>query len=198
MNDLTTITAMTGRTMSSREIAELTGKEHKHVMRDVRELVEQGAIDGSKIGPISYKDAYGREKPEYLLDFDATMTLVTGYNANLRAAVIRRWRELETGEAKPAIPKDLPSALRAYAEEVEKNQALRLENEAMRPKAAFADAITASEGSILVRELAKILKRNGLNIGGNRLFEVLRDTGYLIKQKSGDRDMPTQKAMERK
>lgn len=85
------------RTMSSREIAELTGKEHKHVMRDIENLVEQGAIDRSKFGPISYKDSYGREQPAYELDFDATMTLVTGYNAVLRAKVIRRWRELEEG-----------------------------------------------------------------------------------------------------
>ena len=85
------------RTMSSREIAELTGKEHKHVMRDIENLVEQGAIDRSKFGPISYKDSYGRDQPAYELDFDATMTLVTGYNAVLRAKVIRRWRELEEG-----------------------------------------------------------------------------------------------------
>lgn len=98
-----------GQRMSSREIAELTEKEHKHVMRDVRELVEQGAIDRSKIGPISYKDAYGREQPEYLLDFDATMTLLTGYNAVLRARVIKRWRELEQKEALPIEQAKTPS-----------------------------------------------------------------------------------------
>ena len=91
------------KTMSSREIAELTGKEHKHVMRDIENLVEQGAIDRSKFGPISYKDSYGRDQPAYELDFDATMTLVTGYNAVLRAKVIKRWRELEEGTAQPAI-----------------------------------------------------------------------------------------------
>lgn len=196
MNEIAS-TVCTDRTMSSREIAELTGKEHKNVLRDIRDLIEQGAIDRLKIEPISYHDSYGREQTAYELDFDATMTLVTGYNAVLRAKVVKRWRELEEGGAKPAIPKDLPSALRAYAEEVEKNQALQLENESLKPKAAFADAVTASEGCILVRELAKLLKQGGLDIGGNFLFEVLRDTGYLIKQKSMDRDMPTQKAMEK-
>lgn len=83
------------RTMSSREIAELTGKLHAHIMRDIRGLVEQGAIDRSKLGSISFHDSYGREQTAYKLDFDATMTLVTGYNAVLRAKVIKRWRELE-------------------------------------------------------------------------------------------------------
>lgn len=85
------------RTMSSREIAALTGKLHAHIMRDIRGLVEQGAIDRSKLGSISFQDSYGREQTAYKLDFDATMTLVTGYNAVLRAKVIKRWRELEEG-----------------------------------------------------------------------------------------------------
>lgn len=89
------------KTMSSREIAELTGKMHKNVIQDIRTLIEQGAIDRLNFQPISYKDSYGREQPEYLLDFDATMTLVTGYNAVLRAKVIKRWRELEEGTAQP-------------------------------------------------------------------------------------------------
>ena len=103
MNDLTTITTMTGRTMASREIAELTGKRHDNILRDIKTLIEQGAITALNFEASTYTDASGKSNPEYLLDFDATMTLVTGYNANLRAAVIRRWRELETGEALPAV-----------------------------------------------------------------------------------------------
>ena len=85
------------RTMSSREIAELTGKRHDNVLRDIKILIEQGAIDRLSFEAISYKDSYGREQTAYELNFDATMTLVTGYNAVLRAKVIRRWRELEEG-----------------------------------------------------------------------------------------------------
>ena len=83
------------KTMSSREIAELTGKNHKDVLRDIRTLENQGAINGRNFAPVEYTDAKGEKRPEYLLDFDATMTLVTGYNAVLRAKVIKRWRELE-------------------------------------------------------------------------------------------------------
>jgi len=71
------------------------------------------------------------------------------------------------------------------------------EIERMKPKELFADAVSASKTSILVGDLAKLLKQNGYNIGQNRLFEKLRDEGYLIKGKHrSDRNMPTQKSME--
>lgn len=66
----------------------------------------------------------------------------------------------------------------------------------MQPKAIFADAVSASHTSILVGELAKILKQNGVNIGQNRLFSELRERGYLIKRKGSDWNMPTQKSMD--
>lgn len=68
--------------------------------------------------------------------------------------------------------------------------------ERMRPKEIFADAVTASHNSILVGELAKVLRQNGVEIGQNRLFEWLRENGYLIKRKGSDWNMPTQMAME--
>ncbi|WP_051305604.1 Rha family transcriptional regulator [Desulfogranum mediterraneum] len=86
--------------MSSRQIAERTGKEHKHVMRDIRTLVDQEAIHESSFGLMSYPVEIGngavRQSQMYQLDFHATMTLITGYRADLRAAVIARWIELET------------------------------------------------------------------------------------------------------
>ncbi len=68
--------------------------------------------------------------------------------------------------------------------------------EEMRPKEIFADAVSVSDGTILIGELAKILKGNGIDIGQNRLFERLRQDGYLIKRKGNDYNAPTQKAME--
>lgn len=66
----------------------------------------------------------------------------------------------------------------------------------MKPKALLADAVATSKTSILVGDLAKILKQNGINIGANRLFAELRDKGYLIKRKGSDWNMPTQKSMD--
>ena len=66
----------------------------------------------------------------------------------------------------------------------------------MKPKALFADAVSASQTSILVGELAKLLKQNGIDTGANRLFTWLRENGYLIRRKGTDYNMPTQKSME--
>lgn len=198
------------KTMSSREIAELTGKEHKNVLRDIRDLIEQGAIGRLNFEPSSYTNSQNKEQPEYLLDFDATMTLVTGYNAVLRAKVIRRWRELETEkyEMTPAIPKDLPTALRAYANEIEKNQKLIAENTELREKnltqgltiahnrdnIQFALNVRQSSDTCLIGTLAKYLKRNGCDVGQNRLFQWMRDNGYLCSTKGERWNLPTQMA----
>lgn len=84
----------------------------------------------------------------------------------------------------------------ALKEEKERNKTLTTENRRMKPKEIFADAVTGSGHSILVGELAKILKQNGIDIGEKRLFEWMRNNGYLIKRKGTDYNMPTQKSME--
>lgn len=68
--------------------------------------------------------------------------------------------------------------------------------EEMKPKVVFADAVATSHTSILVGELAKILKQNGIDMGQKRLFAWLRENGFLIKRQGTDYNMPTQKAME--
>lgn len=70
--------------------------------------------------------------------------------------------------------------------------------EAFKPKAIFADAVAASNNTILIGDLAKLLKQNGHETGQKRLFEYLRDNGYLIKRKGSDYNSPTQRAMEMK
>ena len=187
-----------GKKMSSREIAELMGKEHRHVLRDIKTLIDHGAITETNFGRSEYKDASGKSNPMYLLDFDATMTLITGYDANRRAMVIKRWRELETGAAIPAfqIPQTLPEALRLAADLAEENGQLQKQIEADKPKTIFADAVSVSHTTILIGELAKLLRQNGIDIGQNRLFSWLRENGYLIKRQGSDWNMPTQQAMD--
>lgn len=68
--------------------------------------------------------------------------------------------------------------------------------ETMKPKALFADAVEASESSVLVGELAKILQQNGVKIGQNRLFKWLRENGYLIRKKGESLNLPTQRSMD--
>lgn len=105
----------------------------------------------------------------------------------------RKFRRWVTAEVLPAIrrtggydiPKDYPSALRALAESMERRLQLEAENEANRPKVLFADAVSAAKTSILVGELAKLLKQNGVDMGQNRLFSLLRDKGYLLRVSAG-------------
>ena len=87
-------------------------------------------------------------------------------------------------------------AFTALKEERAKNKTLQKENDRMRPKEVFADAVATSHTSILIGDLAKLLKQNGVDIGQKRLFIWMRDNGYLIKRKGSDWNMPTQKSME--
>lgn len=81
-------------------------------------------------------------------------------------------------------------------EEREKRKALEIEKEQNRPKVIFAEAVETSKSSILIGDLAKLIKQNGVDMGQKRLFTWLRENGYLIKRQGSDYNMPTQKAME--
>lgn len=102
----------------------------------------------------------------------------------------------ETAEKLLNDPDFMIRTFTALKEEREKNAVLRSKIEQDKPKVLFADAVSASKTSILVGDLAKLIKQNGYDIGANRLFVWLRENGYLIKRKGTDYNMPTQKAME--
>lgn len=102
----------------------------------------------------------------------------------------------KTGSYSMNIPQTLPEALRAYADEVEQHNRTKALVEAQRPKVLFADAVSTSNTDILVGDLAKLLSQNGYAVGQNRLFEQLRNEGFLISRKGNSYNMPTQKAME--
>lgn len=86
----------------------------------------------------------------------------------------------------------LASLLQQAADQL---RAKDIQIEKMKPKALFADSVATSKTTILVGELAKILRGNGIDVGANRLFEWLREHGYLIQRKGSDWNMPTQRAM---
>lgn len=94
------------------------------------------------------------------------------------------------------IPRTLPDALKAYASEIEQHNKTKALLEAQRPKVIFADAVSTSDTDILVGDLAKLLNQNGYTVGQNRLFEQLRNDGFLISRKGNSYNMPTQRAME--
>lgn len=85
---------------------------------------------------------------------------------------------------------------RALEFQQKKIEVLQLENESLKPKALFADAVDASKTSILIGDLAKLIKQNGIDIGQNRIFQWLRDNGYLIARKGESYNMPTQRSLD--
>lgn len=93
------------RTMSSVEIADLTGKLHKNVLADIRAMLADLELSSADFSA-QYKDSTGRSLPCFQLDREMTDTLLTGYSAKMRLAVVRRWRELEA-QAAPVAPADL-------------------------------------------------------------------------------------------
>lgn len=119
--------------MSSREIAELTGKRHDAVIRDIRNMLEQLGDSTDLWNVVETKDARGYTDRFYLPK-DLTITLVSGYNVQMRYAITKRWMELEAQQA-PRIPQTFAEALRLAAEMEEQKEALRLQNEAMKPAA---------------------------------------------------------------
>lgn len=95
-------------------------------------------------------------------------------------------------------PDYIITVLTEYKKEKEQNLLLQQQVEVDKPKVLFADSVAGSDNSILVGELAKILKQNGVDIGQNRLFKRLRNNGYLIKKSGESYNLPTQKSMDLK
>lgn len=191
MNSLTSI----NRTMSSREIAEITGKLHKNVLVDCDNLNDNYRRMGlAEISADVYKDSYNREQKCYLLTRMQTFDLMTGYSVELRIRVNRRWEELEQ-ESKHRLPQSFSEALMLAAQQAQELEQKELQLQAQAPKVRFAEAVETSTRSCLVAELAKIITQNGYEIGQNRLFKWMRSRGYLGKQ--GEYyNLPTQRAME--
>lgn len=104
--------------------------------------------------------------------------------------------EKDWNSPEKVMARALNIAHKQLAELKGENVKLLAENAANKPKVIFADAVSASERSILVGELAKLLRQNGVEIGQNRLFDWMRQNGFLIRRQGTDYNMPTQKAME--
>lgn len=102
----------------------------------------------------------------------------------------------ETLEKVLLSPDTLMQLAQNLKDEQEKRKALEAQIESQKPAALFTGAVETSKTSILIGELAKMLKQNGINIGQNRLFAWMREKGYLIKRKGTDYNMPTQRSMD--
>lgn len=180
--------------VSSLEVAKNFGKNHRDVMRDIRNLKE-GA---QNCADLFYESTYVHEQnkqqyPMYLMNRDGFTLLAMGFTGKdaleWKLKYIQAFNEME---AKLNNPEFIVKRSMEYLEK--RCNALLLENNELKPKARFADAVATAENSCLIGELAKILKANGIDIGQRRLFDWLRENGYLMK--SGESyNLPTQKSM---
>lgn len=148
------------------------------------------------------KDDFLPENMVYRLGFKANNDVAKKFQAVLADEVLPAIRRHGAYMTEEALEKAItePDFLIRLATQLKEERAKRLEAEkqveAAKPKVLFADAVSASHTSILVGELAKILRGNGIEIGQRRLFAWLREHGYLIKRQGTDYNMPTQMAME--
>lgn len=190
--------------MTSREIAEVTCKEHKNVLAAIRLMEESWIkVTGLKFKLSEYTDSTGRKLPMYKLNKTECLYIATKFNDEARAKLVIRWEELERANRMGNfnVPKSFREALLLAAEqqEVIENQQKQIEEknakiEADKPKVLFSEAVSASNKSILVRELAKLITQNGYQIGEKQLYERLRKAGYLCS--SGESyNQPTQTYM---
>ena len=108
----------------------------------------------------------------------------------------RAYMTPETLEKVLLSPDTLMQLAQNLKDEQEKRKVLETKIEQDKPKVLFADAVASAKTSILIGELAKLLKQNGVDIGQNRLFEWMRQNGYLIRRQGSDYNMPTQRSME--
>lgn len=165
------------KTMSSREIAELTGKQHGHVVRDI-ELLNETLIEESLsiIGESFYTADNGQVYREFLLTQAQTIDLMTGYNRNLRVRINRRWQELEQQVAAPVfqIPQTLGEALQLAAD-----QAKQLELAA--PKVAHYDKVVDRHTLLTATQVGQ-----KINMSAVKLNRVLEEIGvYNLAHKRG-------------
>ena len=172
-------------TMSTREIAGLTGKQHFHVKRDTEKMLCELGEDASKFGCI-YLDGSNRQQTEYFLDRELTDTLLTGYSAVLRRKVIARWHELEHEVAAPELPNfaDPAAAARAWADQVEARQAIagkaaQLERQVAEqaPAVAGLKLLADANGSMCFRDAAATL-----NMPQHALTDYLVSKGWIYER----------------
>ena len=156
--NIQTLQTNNNQTMSSREIAGLCNKDHRHVLRDIDDLNATYEVMAlPKVGQSNYTADNGQSYRQYLLNKEQTIDLITGYRADIRIRINRRWQELEAQASAPVIPATLSEALRLAADQAELIEHQQSRLALVEPKAAALDVIDSSIGSINVRDTAKTL-----------------------------------------
>lgn len=192
--------------ISSRDIASVFEKRHDNIIRAIEQLPNdefyQLNFELSKYTKDLYDGSGTHSYKEYLITRDGFSLLAMGFTGEKaykwKIAFIDAFNQMEQAlksQSQYSLPKTYKEALVDLIAQVEANEKLQQKIEQDKPKVAFAEAVTNSNHCITITELSRYLQTNGINIGRNKLYEYLRDNGYLIKG-GRDKNLPTQQYME--
>ena len=193
--------------VSSRQVAENFGKEHSKVIRSIEGIANFGDTQGMFHKASYVNEQNGQEYKEYLMNRDGFSLLVMGFTGKEAMAwklkYIEAFNAMEKKLSKPQLTlteqmaQGLLAAQQLLSEKNKQVEHLTATIEQQKPKVIFADAVSASKTSILIGDLAKLIRQNGVEVGQKRLFEWLRQNGWLMKS-GNSKNMPTQRGMEMK
>ncbi|WP_375663510.1 Rha family transcriptional regulator [Bartonella sp. CL63NXGY] len=190
----------TVQTMSSREIAELCSKQHKHVMRDIKQMLEElhSKSTEPKFGLSEfvgfYKDSTGRTLPCYNLPKRECLILVSGYSTALRAKIIDRWQELEKQAVIPQIDYSSPQVMLGVLTYL-KNENEQKDNiiANLKPKAMALESLQRHDGLFGLTEAAKILEMQP-----KQFIQFLQEKGWVYRRAAGGNLLPYQDKIQKK
>lgn len=176
--------------MTSLEIAEVTGKQHAHVMRDIRSLLSQG-VSASNFGLGSYTDANGQKRPLFNLTPKGCLILASGYDAVLRERIINRLEYLENGKKVIKTPQTYLEALEALVATEKEKEQLRIETEQQQatielqdkeikeaaPKVNYYNNHLQSVNTLTSTQIAK-----QIGMDAEKLHKKLKETNVIYRQ----------------
>lgn len=193
MNELTTIVDNNEERMTSLQIAEVTGRQHKEVMRSIRQMEPAWVkINERNFALVEYQDKKGQSRPCYSLTKEECLYIATKFNDEARAKLIRRWKELEEAH-RPAVPQNYLEALKAMVKIEEQKQQLAIESQKqkeqivnisrenvelgnriteMLPKVSYYDQILESKSTMTVTQIAQDYGMSAVKL--NRILAELK------------------------
>lgn len=157
------------KTMSSREIAHITGKRHSDVLRDIRKMLKELDINERNFASV-YIAGNNEEKPQFDLNQNLSVTLVSGYSVSMRFAIIERWDELEQKQAE--TPEQLMARALISAQSVIDDKSRQLEQ--AKPAIELHETIVNDDHTLCMRDAAKKLQ-----VKPNKFMEWLRQAKYI-------------------
>ena len=197
----------------SLKVANAFGKEHKNIIRAIRNMLVQTDMPESSTAQncaakswfyeSTYLNERGQSFPVFVMNRDGFSLLAMGLTGakamQFKVGFIEQFNQMETiikdVAQHPAIPQTLSEALRLAADQAEQIEQQQKQIEAQRPRVLFSQSVETSKDSVLIGELAKIICQNGVETGEKRLFQWLRENNYLCSH--GERyNQPTQRAIE--